>query len=160
MSKDIYIIQDANGRITGTGLVFKTDVDEIVYITYSGISDGFTYYQNKEIAEESLEKINSFLHNYGISKHLKVVSIKKDDIPRGESHKEFIKLKGFCIKDENDMFVYKNSIKKCGLEFYYLPTERLDRWYVSRDRIEKALSCLELHNQEGNLNHKFKIIKL
>lgn len=64
----------------------------------------------------------------------------------------------YCLQDENGLFVYGRSIKKCGSEFFYLPTERVDRWYPTLDMVEKALECLNLHNKVGGLGHRFKII--
>lgn len=65
----------------------------------------------------------------------------------------------WAIIDENGMYVHENSIKKCGDEYVYNDYPRMERGYTSRERVQKALECLKLHNTYGGLNHKFQIVE-
>ncbi len=67
----------------------------------------------------------------------------------------------WCIIDENNQYVHKDSIKKVNRnEYTYTYYSRMERSYPNKEMANIALSILNLHNVVGKLGHDFKIIKV
>lgn len=64
----------------------------------------------------------------------------------------------FYIQDENNMFTFKDGIKKVGKDFYYNSTIYPERGYATEEIAQEAIKKLVLHNQAGNLGHSFKVV--
>lgn len=69
----------------------------------------------------------------------------------------------YIIQDEKGNYVHGGSIKKVGINFYYLSYLGLKDGcivYTNKIRAEKALNKLKLYNQLGKLKHEFTIIQI
>ncbi|KNY26351.1 hypothetical protein [Pseudobacteroides cellulosolvens] len=65
----------------------------------------------------------------------------------------------YLIQDENNMYTFKDGIKKVGKTFYYNPTKKPERGYATEEIAKDAVKKLMLHNNVGNLGHSFKVVE-
>jgi hypothetical protein len=87
------------------------------------------------------------------------VNLLQTSLEKGEDILLKTKPKRWCIIDENNQYVHRDSIKKvCNNLYVYTSYPQIERGYVTYEAVNTALNNLQLHNNLGNLGHTFKII--
>jgi hypothetical protein len=155
MDKKVFVIKDSKGGYIGSHTYTKTD-SGWCYLYYTGLTTGFTSWDNEQTAEKELIQLQNFSNKYNFGRNFHLEYIDVENIPIGEAKIESM---FFCILDENNLFVDRKSIIKFENEYYYLPyVNKIGVTFYSRlERVLESLKVLELYNKFGNLGHSFHI---
>lgn len=79
-----YVIVDREGRYVAGRGTFLEDKDHISYISYTGLTTGFTSFLHERKAIEDKTELQKMNNKYGLGKSFSVEYIDVKDIPMGK----------------------------------------------------------------------------